>query len=451
MAGYRDEYLQMQSELAAAQEHHLRDLERFAHKAWRRPLTSTETQMLEEFYRAKRNVDALGHADAIQACIVRILISPAFLYRVERDAGTAPAKQLTDVELATRLSFSLWSSLPDRELMEAAERGQLTNDPAALQHQARRMLRSPKARRMATEFFGQWLGFYHFDEFRGVDNERFPEFDESLRQSLYGEAISFFEHIIREDRPYSEILQADYSFINRRIADHYGVPWKTQGESESFSKRPLSEYHRGGMLGLGALLTATSAPLRTSPVKRGDWILRRLVGTPVPPPPADVGSIPAEEVLSDGLTVRDRLEVHRTQAECMNCHVRIDPLGFALENFDSLGRWRETYADGKLINASGELLGGQSITGLEGLKAYLHSEDRQFRRTLANRLVAYMLGRSESIADSALIERIVETLELEPQFSTAVLTVINSKQFRQIRGVTSSTLESNNPSTGASP
>jgi hypothetical protein len=294
---------------------------------------------------------------------------------------------------------------------------------------------------MATEFFGQWLGFYHFDQFRGVDIQRFPEFNDKLQDALYDEAISFFEHIIRHDRPYSEIIHADYSLLNATAASHYGIPFEevksrdgaaSELPNENLRRRiEIANHNRGGLLGLGAVLTSTSAPLRTSPVKRGDWVLRRLLGTPVPPPPADAGSIPAEEVLSDGLTVRERLEAHRTSAECMNCHIRIDPLGFALENFDSLGRWRDRYLDDQPIDASGKTADGTRIEGILGLKNFLKANNQLVRRTLAAKLVAYALGRPETVFDTALIDQISSALAEDPKFSTAIIALVRSPQFQQ--------------------
>ncbi len=477
VAGYQDEYQYMQSMLRSAEERHLLDLHDFAARAWRRPLSVAESQELTDFYQSLRlgaaselefsksanreRTDAeaeeesgLGHAAAIRASLARILVSPEFLYRLER--VSVGRGSLDDHALASRLSFALWSSLPDEQLCQLAGAGRLS-DPNVLRSQVARMLKSPKARRMATEFFGQWLGFYQFDAFRGVDIERFPEFDQRLKRSLYDEAISFFEFILREDRPYHEIFEAEYGFLNDRIAQHYRVPMpsamqaersknqgfaKEAGDASSDERNSVSnqlalvnEYDRGGVLGLGAVLTVTSAPLRTSPVKRGDWILRRLIGTPVPPPPADAGSIPAEEVLEDGLTVRQRLEMHRKQAECMNCHERIDPLGFALENFDSLGRWRDTYQDHQAIDASGRTANGDRIDGLEGLKRFLRDKDELVRRNLAAKLVAYSLGRTETVHDTRLIERIAKELEGDTRLSTAVATLVTSPQFRLVRGI----------------
>ena len=337
----------MRAALRDAEPGHVEDALRFAERAWRRPLTADEAARLRDFYARLRRGGGLDHEHAIRALLARILVAPAFLYRAEPpEAGRGGIVPLTDWQLASRLSYFLWSSMPDEPLREAAAAGRL-RDPAELERQARRMLRDPKARRLATEFFGQWLGFYRFDQFQGIDAGRFPEFTDRLRAAMYEEAVSFFEHLVREDRPVDEILFADYTFLNRPLAEHYGVAAVAAKGDDFVKVDGLAEQHRGGLLGMGAVLAATSAPLRTSAVKRGDWVLRRIVGTPVPPPPADVGSIPADDVLADGLTVRQRLEAHRKNASCANCHARIDPLGFALEPFDPLGRWRDAYGDGQ--------------------------------------------------------------------------------------------------------
>jgi hypothetical protein len=300
-----------------------------------------------------------------------------------------------------------------------------------------RMLRDPKARRLATEFFGQWLGFYRFDEFKGIDSARFPEIHQGLRDSLYMEAISFFEYIIREDRPIREIVFADYTFLNAELAMHYGV--KSAGNSSTARDSNFArftnagEHHRGGVLGLGAIHAVTSAPLRTSAVKRGDWLLRRLIGTPVPPPPADAGSIAADDVLADGMTVRKRLEAHRTNVACQNCHSRIDPLGFALEHFDPIGRWREQYRDGLAIDATGTLNDGTEISGLGGLYNYMRREQSKFQRNLARKLLGYALGRSEMASDRPLIESMLDEDNGEMLFSALVGKIVTSTQFRYRR------------------
>ena len=277
----------------------------------------------------------LDHDAAIRALIARILVSPAFLYRVETVAR-GPEKPLNGWELASRMSFFLWSSIPDDELRRAAAAGELSN-PEMLAKQVKRMTADPKARRLATEFFGQWLGFYHFDEYRGVDTGRFPEFTDEVKSAMYDEAVSTFEYIVRQDRPVKEILYADYTFLNKPLAKFYGSRGR-QVDGRSGEGDGANAFDRGGALRLGAVLTTTSAPLRTSPVKRGDWVLRRILGTPTPPPPADAGTIPGDDKAFNGLTLRERLAQHKRNATCANCHLRIDPLGFPLEGFDAVGR-----------------------------------------------------------------------------------------------------------------
>jgi hypothetical protein len=423
-----DEHAAMQQALRAAEPGHVEDALLLAERAWRRPLTTAEQQRLRSFYTSLREEARLEHTPAMRALLARILVAPAFLYRSESGEGDSGVVPLSDWELAGRLSYFLWSSLPDDELRRAAAAGEL-RDTGQLAIQARRMLRDPKARRLAAEFFGQWFGFYRFDGYRGIDAGRFPEFDESLKAAMHEEAVSFFEYIVHEDRPVSEILFADYAFVNATLARHYGMDAAELPADRHIRVGDVAAHHRGGLLGLGAVLTATSAPLRTSAVKRGDWVLRRVIGTPVPPPPADAGSIPADDALPDGLTVRQRLEAHRTGAACVNCHSRIDPLGFALEHYDPIGRWREEYRDGQPIDSSGVLNDGTQITGLDGLREYLRREEPQFHRNLAVKLLGYALGRAEIVTDRPLIHQITDDLEHDGRFSDVVVRIAASRQF----------------------
>lgn len=427
------EYRSVQQSLLDAQPGHLSDTIEFASRAWRRPLAEDERRLLRDFYQQLKTGAGLDHRQAIRTLLVRILTSPQFLFRAERPQTADEIAQLSDWELASRLSYFLWSSLPDDELRRAAKAGELKN-PQQLTIQARRMLRDPKSRRLASEFFGQWFGFYRFDRYNGIDPKRFPEFTNSLKTAMHDEAVSFFEHIIRNERPVNEILFADYTFINRELAEHYGI--RTGGPSNSRFERVQRTRleHRGGLFGLGAVLTVTSAPLRTSPVKRGDWILRRVLATPVPPPPPDAGSIPADDVRADGLTVRKRLETHRRDVSCRNCHSRIDPLGFALENYDAIGRWRDRYRDGQPIDASGTLNNGEEIDGPNGLRDYLRKNEQLFQRTLCAKLLGYALGRSESVADQKLIARMMVDIEEDGRFGKLVERIVSSKQFRFQRG-----------------
>ncbi|MGH9835471.1 MAG: DUF1592 domain-containing protein, partial [Blastocatellia bacterium] len=346
-------------------------------------------------------------------------------FRLKAGLQTLP---LTNWEMASRLSYFLWSSIPDDELRRAATAGELT-DPQGIQRQVKRMLADPKARRLATEFFGQWLGFYHFNEHKGVDTTRFPEFTDDVKEAMYDEAVSFFEHVIRKERPLDELLLADYTFLNQDLAKFYGVKKEIKSTERVELVPGANAFHRGGLLRLGAVLTVTSAPLRTSPVKRGDWILRRILGTPTPPPPADAGSLPADDKLFGGLSLKAKLEQHKRNATCANCHMRIDPLGFSLERFDSTGRWREKYADGKPIEDSAALPDKTEIAGVEGLLRYLRNKDTQVRKTLSYKLVGYALGRAVSVSDQALIERMAAKGG-EATFTQLAVEIATSKQFR---------------------
>ncbi|MEZ6061780.1 MAG: DUF1592 domain-containing protein [Planctomycetaceae bacterium] len=439
--GFRDEYLMMQQSLRSAQPGHVADVLEFAAMAWRRPLTEAEQQRLTDFYSALRQEHDQSHEEAIRGTLARVLVAPGFLYRAEfGDTGDTDADRivpLDDWQLASRLSYLCWSSGPDAALTESAAAGRL-QQPEELQRHTDRLLRDPKARRLAAEFFGQWLGFYRFDRHTGVDRQRFPEFTEELQSAMYNEAVSFFEYVLREDRPVDEILFADYAFLNRRLANHYGVDASQLSEEqfsdEQFARMELAEeQHRGGLLGLGAVLTVTSAPLRTSAVKRGDWVLRRIVGTPVPPPPADAGSISADDSRDDGLTIRQQLEAHRDNPACVNCHSRIDALGFALENYDPIGRWRDTYGNGQQIDSSGTLSDGTELSGLPGLRDYLRRQKDNFHRTLCTRLVGYALGRTVMASDRPLIESMLADIDGQAGVADLIVRIVLSEQFRNRR------------------
>ena len=424
--------------LRSAESRHLSEVAELAARSWRRPLRDAEAKDLQVFYQKLRDELRLDHRSAISTLIARVLTSPSFLYRAEHDTNgasetTDKAVPLSQWELASRLSFFLWSSVSDDELRRAADAGALeTSDQLAAQ--ARRMMLNPKSRRFSTEFFGQWFGFYRFHQFRGIDSERFPEFSESLRKSMYDEAIEFFDFIVRRDRPVSEILFADYSFVNQELAAHYGLELDSGNDSQFRRLNNLGKNHRGGLLRLGAILATTSAPRRTSPVKRGDWILRRVLGTAVPPPPADAGSIAADEVVGDGFSILQRLEAHRRDASCSNCHARFDALGFALENYDSLGRWREQYRDSKPVQTNGTLRGGTEISGIDGLHKYLSGRQDLFHKTLAQKLLGYALGRRDSIGDVPLVDDLKEHMKNDGGMRGLVERIVTSRQFRYHQG-----------------
>ena len=416
---------------------HVGDAIALASRAWRRPLTASEQASLRGFYESSRQVRKLDHDAAVRALLARILMSPAFLYRVE----TSPADTETPLdtwELASRLSFFLWSSIPDEELRRAARTGEL-RDPARLASQVRRMTADPKARRLSTEFFGQWLGFYHFDRYRGVDTGRFPEFTDAVRTSMYDEAVSTFEYLVRQNRPVREILHADYTFLDATLAKFYGIDEKAVFADASAPKLPANgpvqrvdgakAFDRGGALRLGAVLTTTSAPLRTSPVKRGDWILRRILGTPTPPPPADAGTLPADDKSFEGQTLRERLAQHKNRAVCASCHWRIDPLGFPLEVFDAVGRSRTTYADGRPVDQVGEFKDKTTIVGAGGLLAHLRQNERAVMTTLSRKMIGYALGRNPQASDRRLLTSMIEAGD-EASFADLVTRIVTSRQFR---------------------
>lgn len=410
-----------------AQPGHLDEALKFASRAWRRPLTIAEKTSLQAFYQKARTVNGLDHDAAIRALLARILVSPAFLYRVET-AAHGIERTLSGWELASRMSFFLWSSVPDAELRRAAAAGGLT-DPAMLARQVKRMTADPKARRLATEFFGQWLGFYHFDEYRGVDTGRFPEFTDDVKAAMYDEAVSTCEYIVRQDRPLKEMLYADYTFLNKPLAKFYGIEKDVKSTDKVVLVEGANAFNRGGVLRLGSVLTTTSAPLRTSPVKRGDWILRRILGTPTPPPPANAGVIPGDDQAFNGLTLRERLAQHKRNATCATCHLRIDPLGFPLEGFDAVGRPRDRYADGKAVDVTGEFADKTTIVGTEGLLKYLQSQDRQVMTTLSRKMLGYALGRTVMASDRPLINDMAGAGG-NATFSDLAVRIVTSRQFR---------------------
>ena len=417
---------------ALAEPGHIADALAFASRAWRRPLTASEKASLRAFYEKSRSVNHLDHDEAIRALLTRVLVSPSFLYRVE-NVARGPEKPLAGWELASRMSFFLWSSIPDDELRRAAAAGELAN-PALLAKQVKRMTADPKARRLSTEFFGQWLGFYHFDQYRGVDTGRFPEFTDEVKSAMYDEAVSTFEYIVRTDRPVSDILFADYTFLNKPLAKFYGIDdGRVPAGDPVVRVDGANALNRGGALRLGSVLTTTSAPLRTSPVKRGDWVLRRILGSPTPPPPADAGTLPGDDKSFNGLTLRERLAEHKRNASCAACHLKIDPLGFPLESFDAVGRTRTQYADGKPIDLTGEFADKTTVVGAEGLLKYLRAQDRQVTNTLSRKMIGYALGRTVLASDRPLLAEMT-ALGSTASFSDLAVKVIRSRQFRNHAG-----------------
>jgi hypothetical protein len=439
---WRTEYDGLEKSIAAAQPGHVDDAIRFAAKAWRRDLTSIEKDRLRGFYVNAREIQKQDHESALRTMLARVLVSPSFIYRLENQPQMTAAKALAGQELASRLSYFLWSSVPDAELTRAANSGELAN-PAQLDKQVRRMIADPKARRFATEFFGQWLGFYRFDQYSGIDTGRYPEFNDDLKSAMYDEAVSFFEHIVRQDRPVREMFSSDYTFLNQTLAKHYGVTKEINSKLATEKVEGTRQFGRGGMLSLGAVLTVTSAPLRTSPVKRGDWVLRRILGTPTPPPPANAGTIPADDKNFGGLSLKDRLAAHQRNATCAGCHSRIDPLGFPLERFDAVGRLRDKYTDGNPIHDSSTTYDKQQIAGVDGLSQYLKSQEKLVLKNFSKKLLGYALGRTMLLSDQPLIDQLSQAGS-DATISKLVSQIVNSKQFRN-RRETGETIQSKAP------
>jgi hypothetical protein len=403
-----------------------------ARRAYRRPVTSDDVAPLLAFFRdgAEQGFDA-----GIQLALKRLLVSPEFLFRVEPEPpGTAPGGiyKVSDLALASRLSFFLWSSIPDDELLVSAERGEL-RDANALERQVQRMLADPRIVAFVENFAGQWLYLRNLDAVVPVQSV-FPDFDDTLRQGLKRETELFFGSIVQEDRSALDLLRADYTFVNERVARLYGLP---NVKGSHFRRVTLPEDSpRRGLLGQGSILTVTSYPDRTSPVVRGKWILENLLGVPPPPPPDDV---PELEETGDGggtLSIRERLAAHRANPSCASCHALMDPLGFALENFNAVGVWRTIDDTGGAIDASGALPDGTEFAGAAELRAALLRSDL-FLTTLTEKLMTYALGRGVEAYDQPAVRKIVrDAAASDYRFSALISGVVQSPPFQLRRAGT---------------
>ena len=360
--------------------------------------------------------------------ISSILVNPNFLFRVEK----APAEiesgtpyPLSDIELASRLSFFLWSSLPDDELLDLAERGKL-GQPEVLRQQTLRLLSDPRSSSLVNNFANQWLYLRNLDSF--TPNARlFPDFDDNLRQAFKKETELFFESVLREDGRAIDLIRADYTFLNERLAKHYQIPHVYGSRFRRVSLTPDS--HRGGLLRHGSILTVTSYATRTSPVIRGNWVLENIIGTPPPPPPDDVPALEDNNV-DQTLPMRERLGAHRANPACASCHNLMDPIGFALENFDALGRWR-THEVGQELDVSGGLPDGQEFSGIDGLENGLLERPELFATTLTEKLMTFALGRGVEHFDGPAVRKIVaDAAEDGYKISSIIVGIVNSQPFR---------------------
>jgi hypothetical protein len=359
-----------------------------------------------------------------------VLASPQFSFRVETDPDTNPARphRISDFELASRLSYFLWSSMPDDDLFALAHRDEL-HDPATIEAQVRRMIADPRSRALVDNFAAQWLQYRRLASMV-PDKTEFPQFDESLRIDMRKETELYFSHIMREDRSVLEFLDSNYTFLNERLASFYGIP---NVNGSDFREVSVAGTHRGGLLTQSSILLITSNPGRTSPVKRGKWILETLIGAAPPPPPANVPPLDDRKSALHG-SLRQRLEQHRANPICASCHKTMDPLGFGLENFDALGRWRTS--DGQFaIDSSGTLPGGHTFNGVDGLKKILLARRDQFCRCLVEKMLTYALGRGLEDYDAAAVDQIAHDAAANNyRFSSFVIGIVRSAPFELRRG-----------------
>lgn len=384
-------------------------LERLATRAYRRPAGKTEVDgLLEDFTR-----NGSGEK-AVRSTIKTLLVSPKFLYRIELEREKIGP--VTPFEMASRLSYFLWASMPDEELFRLATDAKLT-DPAVLKAQVARMLRDPKARAFAEEFAIQWLGIGELSTLIKPDASLFPEWTPSLRDAAKTEAVEFFLAVLKDDRPITDLIDADYVVVNEELARHYGLPGVT---GPQFRRVALPDRRRGGVLGMAAVLTLTSFSRRTSSVLRGKWVLEEILGSVAPPPPPDVvATLGEEDKVRNGKTFRQQLEAHRSKPECAGCHSRLDPPGFGLETFDAIGRWRDKI-DGRPVDATGVLPDGRTFNGPIELKKILVERRSEFARLLVEKMLSYALGRGLEDADVPAARHILADVE-KREFRTSAL------------------------------
>jgi hypothetical protein len=424
----------------------------FAARAYRRPLEQDERDEILAYYRELREKSHLTQEEAIRGSIVSLLVSPDFLYRVDlsdasfqappKSAGSTAAvesRPLSGYALASRLSYFLWSSMPDEELSAHASAGDLAQ-PAVLAAQVRRMLKDGRVRGLATEFGGNWLDFRHFENNNSVDRQRFPSFNDQLREAMFQEPIRFLEDLIHNDRPVLDLLYGNYTFVNRVLAEHYGMPPVAAGQPDDWIRvDDARSYGRGGILPMAVFLTENAPGLRTSPVKRGYWVAKRVLGEVIPPPPPVVPELPSDESKMD-LPVRDMLAKHRANPVCASCHARFDSFGLAFEGYGPVGERRSQDLAGRPVDFHAIFPGGESGAGLEGLETYIRAHrENDFLNNLAGKLLAYALGRSPLLSDEPLLERmrmklaengyrispLMETIATSPQFLNRRITDAN--------------------------
>lgn len=443
----------------AAEPVHRKALLDFARRAYRRPLTPGEQSSILAFYQSLRDKDGLTHEDAIRDSVISILMSPNFLFRVDLEASAdnpqpgagmrtvastrpvaiAPPKSngvqpLTDYALASRLSYFLWSSMPDEELLAHAAAGDL-HRPEVLTAQAQRMLKDPRVKALALEFTGNWLDFRRFEEYNAVDRERFPAFTNDLRESMFQEPMHFLTDTFQENRSVLDMVYGKYTFVNAPLAKHYGMTDVKVTGKDWVRVENADRYNRGGLLPMAVFLTTNSPGLRTSPVKRGYWVVRRLLGEYIPPPPATVPELPKDESKLGDLTLRQALEKHRSNPACSGCHARFDSYGLVFEGFGPIGELRTKDLGGKSVDIRAPFPGNQERSGVTGLQEFVRQKrQKDFLDTLCRKLLSYALGRSLQPSDDATLAEMQKRLAANGyRFDSLVETIVTSRQFRNRR------------------
>ncbi|MFI4862315.1 MAG: DUF1592 domain-containing protein [Phycisphaerales bacterium JB063] len=411
----------------------------FVRRAYRRPLEPGELDTLVAYFDAQREVSS-SFEEAVRVVVRRVLVSPYFLLRVEHDRAGESAYRISDVELASRLSYLLWASMPDEALLSAAETGRLS-DAEELERQVRRMLADPKSSGFAEQMLGEWLGLPEVARTDGPDVAVFPVYDSALRDALVHEARLFLASLVQEGRPTLALIDADYTYANAGLASHYGLPFETadgQGDTDAWRRVATGGAQRGGVLGMGAFHLLTSYPTRASPVLRGQWVLGALLGSPTPPPPPNVGELPEGEH-AESMSFRERLAAHRADPACAVCHDRLDPVGFSMQRFDALGRWVETDPAGQVIDDHGTMPDGTQLDGVGGLRDYLIANKDRFYRQIARKTLGYALGRELQYTDRPTLRRLEERLAADDSFATLLIEVAQSYPFQHRRPATPGT------------
>lgn len=421
-----------EKEIEAAVPLQLEQLFNFAARVYRRPLKEKEKSDLTALYHALRG-KGMNSGDAFRGVLARVFVAPSFLFKIEAAPPGKVAGPVNDYELATRLSYFLWSSLPDAELRELAAAGRL-HEPAILAGQTKRMLQDPRTRALGMEFGAQWIHVRDFETYKEKSETLFPQFNDALRAAMYEETVLFFQNLFQNDRPIDDLFDADYTFLNDTLAKHYNIPGVAGPQWRKVDG--VKKFGRGGILALAAVQTKQAAAARTSPILRGNWVLETLLGEKLPRPPPNVPQLPENEGATNGLTTRQLVQKHTTSPACAACHQRIDPLGFSFERYDAIGRLRDKETSGLPINCKAQLRDGTEFEGLDGLRGYLKNKKQDvITRLFCRRLLGYALGRSVTLSDQKLLDEMVAALDKnQGHLDAAVQAITASPQFRNIRG-----------------